>query len=46
MSLYMAAKYPNSSIVAVSNSKTQKELIDRWAKERDLANLVGHLLPS
>ena len=45
MSLYMAARYPNSSVVAVSNSKTQKELIDRWAKERGLANLVRHDLP-
>ena len=40
MSLYMAARYPNSNIVAVSNSKTQKELIDRRARERGLANLV------
>ncbi len=45
MSLYMAARYPNSNIVAVSNSKTQKELIDSRAKERGLANLVRHHLP-
>ena len=45
MSLYMAARYPSSSIVAVSNSKTQKEFIDSRAKERGLANLVRHHLP-
>ena len=45
MSLYMAARYPKSKITAVSNSKTQKELIDSRAKERGLDNLVSsHLL--
>ena len=45
MSLFMAARYPNSNIVAVSNSKTQKELIDRRAKGRGLTNLVCHRVP-
>ncbi len=45
MSLYMAARYPKSKITAVSNSKTQKELIDSRAKQRGLTNLVStHLL--
>ena len=41
MSLYMAAKYPKSSITAVSNSKTQKEFIDSRAQKRGLHNLVS-----
>ena len=45
MSLYMAARYPKSKITAVSNSKTQKELVDSRAKQRGLTNLVStHLL--
>ena len=40
MSLFMAARYPKSKIVAVSNSKTQKALIGSRAKERGLKNLV------
>lgn len=32
LSLYMAAKYPGSSITAVSNSRTQKEFIDEQAR--------------
>jgi cyclopropane fatty-acyl-phospholipid synthase-like methyltransferase len=43
MCLYMAAKYPSSSITAVSNSSTQKALIDERAKERGLSNLVSFL---
>ncbi|CAL5229419.1 g12740 [Coccomyxa viridis] len=39
MSLYMASRYPKSKITAVSNSKTQKELIDSRAKQRGLTNL-------
>jgi len=39
LSLYMAEKYPNSRIVAVSNSKTQKEFIDLEAKKRGINNL-------
>lgn len=40
LSLYMAAKYPNSSITAVSNSRTQKEHIDGQAKVRGITNLT------
>jgi cyclopropane-fatty-acyl-phospholipid synthase len=36
----MAAKYPNSNVTAVSNSRTQKEYIDAQAKERGLKNLT------
>lgn len=39
LSLWMAARYPNSSITAVSNSRSQKEWIDRQATERSLSNL-------
>ena len=39
LSLWMAEKYPASRIVALSNSSTQKEFIDRTAKERGLRNL-------
>jgi cyclopropane-fatty-acyl-phospholipid synthase len=35
LSLYMAALYPNSRITAVSNSRSQKEFIDREAARRD-----------
>ena len=41
MCLYMAGKFPNSTITAVSNSSTQKALIDERAKERGLSNLVS-----
>ncbi len=41
MSLFMALRYPKSRITAVSNSKTQKELIDSQAKERGIKNLVS-----
>ena len=40
LSLWMAEKYPNSSIVSVSNSASQKEFIDARAKERGLKNLT------
>ena len=40
MSLFMAARYPKSKITAISNSKTQKALIDSRAKEKGLKNLV------
>ncbi|EIE20597.1 methyltransferase type 11 [Coccomyxa subellipsoidea C-169] len=40
MCLYMAGKFPNSTITAVSNSSTQKALIDERAKERGLSNLT------
>ncbi len=39
LSLYMAEKFPNSRITAVSNSRTQKEFIDARAAERGLSNL-------
>lgn len=40
LSLSMAAKYPNARITGVSNSRTQKEYIDRQAAERGLKNLT------
>jgi len=40
LSLYMASKYPGSTITAVSNSRTQKEYIDSKAAERNLTNLT------
>lgn len=39
-SLYMAEKYPDSKITAVSNSRTQKEYIDSQAHARGLTNLT------
>ena len=39
LSLWMAKHYPKSRIVAVSNSRTQKEFIDAKAKDRGLTNL-------
>jgi cyclopropane-fatty-acyl-phospholipid synthase len=39
LSLWMAKHYPKSRIVAVSNSRTQKQFIDSKAKERGLTNL-------
>jgi cyclopropane-fatty-acyl-phospholipid synthase len=39
LSLWMAKQYPSSRIVAVSNSRTQKQFIDARARERGLANL-------
>jgi len=38
-SLFAAAKYPNSRITAVSNSRTQREFIEGKAKERGITNL-------
>jgi cyclopropane-fatty-acyl-phospholipid synthase len=40
LSLYMAKKYPQSSITAVSNSKTQKIYIDEQAHLRGIQNLT------
>lgn len=37
--IYFAEMFPNSEIVAFSNSKTQKIYIDEKAKEKDLKNL-------
>jgi cyclopropane-fatty-acyl-phospholipid synthase len=39
LSLYMAEKFPSSSIVGVSNSRTQKQYIDEQAKARGISNL-------
>jgi len=39
LSLFMAKRFPRSQIVSVSNSSSQKEFIDRQARDRDLANL-------
>jgi len=39
LSLWMAEKYPDSRITAVSNSRTQKMFIDTRAAERGLKNL-------
>jgi cyclopropane-fatty-acyl-phospholipid synthase len=39
LSLWMAAHYPRSQIVAVSNSTSQKAFIDAQAVKRDLDNL-------
>ncbi|RHX89215.1 SAM-dependent methyltransferase [Leptospira stimsonii] len=40
LSLYMAEKFPKSSITGVSNSKSQKKFIDGEAKKRGLKNLT------
>lgn len=39
-SLYAAEKFPNSEIIAVSNSRTQKQFIDQRAEELNLNNLT------
>jgi cyclopropane-fatty-acyl-phospholipid synthase len=39
VSLYFAEKFPNSSIVGVSNSRTQKDFIMNSAKARGLKNI-------
>ena len=39
LTLYMAQKFPNSKVTAVSNSKTQKEYIDKTAAARNLKNI-------
>jgi len=40
LSLFMAAKYPASTFVAVSTTANQKVYIDRTAKDRNLTNLT------
>ncbi len=40
LSLFMAAKFPNSKITSVSNSHSQKVFIDEQAKKRSLSNLT------
>jgi len=39
LTLWMAERYPNSRITAVSNSRTQKQFIDARAAERGLGNV-------
>jgi cyclopropane-fatty-acyl-phospholipid synthase len=40
LTMFMAAKYPDSRITAVSNSRTQKEFIDSEAAKRGLKNVT------
>ena len=40
LSLWMAERYPRSTIVAVSNSSAQREYIEHQARERGLGNLT------
>jgi cyclopropane-fatty-acyl-phospholipid synthase len=40
LSLWMARRYPTSSITVVSNSRTQKQYIDRVAQAEGLRNLT------
>jgi len=40
LSLFMAAKYPNSKITSVSNSHSQKAFIDGQAQQRNIKNLT------
>lgn len=40
LTLFMAEKYPDSNITAVSNSRTQKEFIDGEAGKRGLKNIT------
>jgi cyclopropane-fatty-acyl-phospholipid synthase len=37
--LYAASRFPNSRVMGVSNSKTQREFIQRQAQQRGLVNL-------
>ena len=39
LTLYMAARYPAARIVAVSNSRSQREYIENEAKKRGLSNI-------
>jgi len=39
LSLYMAERFPNSSILAVSNSKPQREFLDSEKRRRGITNL-------
>jgi cyclopropane-fatty-acyl-phospholipid synthase len=40
LSLFMSARYPQSTFKVVSNSRTQKEYIDDQAKQRGITNLT------
>ena len=39
LSLWIAEKYPNSSVLAVSNSRTQRAYIEAQCRERGLTNI-------
>ena len=39
LTLWMAARFPNARITAVSNSRPQREFIEARCRERDLANV-------
>jgi cyclopropane-fatty-acyl-phospholipid synthase len=39
LTLFMAEKFPNSSITAVSNSSTQREYIEKRAQDRAITNV-------
>ena len=39
LSLWIAEKYPNSSVLAVSNSRTQRAYIEAQCRQRGLANV-------
>jgi cyclopropane-fatty-acyl-phospholipid synthase len=39
LTLFMAQRFPNARITAVSNSRTQKQFIDARARERGLTNI-------
>lgn len=40
LTLFMAAAFPGASVVAVSNSRTQRQHIERAARERGLGNVT------
>ncbi len=40
LTLFLASKYPNSTITGVSNSNSQREYIEKQAKERGLSNIT------
>ena len=39
VALFMAQKFPNSQVTALSNSASQREYIEEQARERGLQNL-------
>jgi cyclopropane-fatty-acyl-phospholipid synthase len=39
LSLWIAERYPNGRVVALSNSRTQREYIERQCRERGLSNV-------
>ncbi|NVK21755.1 MAG: class I SAM-dependent methyltransferase [Kangiellaceae bacterium] len=40
LTLYLATKYPNSNIIGISNSHSQREYIQQQAKQRGLSNIT------